>query len=272
MESAGSVSIFNRSITKNNTIYKEYLGDGDTSSFNDVKKADPYKEQRIVPLKLECVGHVQKRLGTRLRNLVKAHKGTKTPLSDRGKLTEKCINSMQNYYGLAIRSNTGDLYSMKKAVYAILYHFTDLPNAHLRHQFCQRTKDSWYKYWALNNKDYKPKTYIPEWIKNLIFPIIKYLQSDESLSKCLHGATQNANESLNGIIWSRVPKRTFVGKSTLEMGTYSAVLSYNDGAKGVLDVLSQFGLHGKSTEILSSLQNKDRVKQMKRESKSRQKA
>ena len=56
------------------------------------------------------------------------------------------------------------------------------------------------------------------------------------LSKCLNGTTQNANQALNAIIWSRVPKRTFVGKSTLEIGTYSAVLSYNDGAKGVLDV------------------------------------
>ena len=32
MESGGAVEIFNRSITKHNLIYKEYLGDGDTSS------------------------------------------------------------------------------------------------------------------------------------------------------------------------------------------------------------------------------------------------
>ena len=99
MESAGTVAIFNRSIKKHDLIYKEYLGDGDTSSFNDVKNADPYRDYGVSPIKLECVGHVQKRLGTRLRNLVKALKGTKTSLSGKGKLTEKCINSMQNYYG-----------------------------------------------------------------------------------------------------------------------------------------------------------------------------
>ena len=35
MEPSGAVDIFNRSIIKRNLIYKEYLGDGDTSSFND---------------------------------------------------------------------------------------------------------------------------------------------------------------------------------------------------------------------------------------------
>ena len=128
MESVEAVNMFRRSIEKKDCVYKEYLGDGDASSFNDVKNADPYKAHDIVPIKLECVGHVQKRLGTRLRNLVKAHKGTKTPLSGRGKLTEKCINSMQNFYGLAIRSNVDNLYAMKKAVYALLFHFTDIPN------------------------------------------------------------------------------------------------------------------------------------------------
>lgn len=34
IESAGAIDIFNRSIATRNLIYKEYLGDGDTSSFN----------------------------------------------------------------------------------------------------------------------------------------------------------------------------------------------------------------------------------------------
>ncbi|XP_057293982.1 uncharacterized protein LOC130622537 [Hydractinia symbiolongicarpus] len=131
MESVGAVTMFKRSIEKHNV--KEYLGDGDTSSFVDVTKANVYKDQNVEPIKLECVGHVQKRLGTRLRNLVKAHKGTDTPLAGKGKLTEKTINSMQNYYGNAIRSNTDNLYGMKKAVYAILFYYTNLPNISTRH-------------------------------------------------------------------------------------------------------------------------------------------
>lgn len=55
MESVGAVIMFKRSIEKNNCIYKEYLGDGDTSSFIDVTKANIYKDHNIEPIKLECV-------------------------------------------------------------------------------------------------------------------------------------------------------------------------------------------------------------------------
>ena len=123
MEAAGAIEIFMRSVAKNNLIYSEYLGDGDTSSFKEVIDANPYKDYDIIPVKLECVGHVQKRLGTRLKNIVKAHNGTKKPLSGKGCLTETIINSMQNVYGIAIRKNKGQLYSMKKAVGATLWHY-----------------------------------------------------------------------------------------------------------------------------------------------------
>ena len=51
---------------------------------------------------MECVGHTQKWLGTRLRNIVKSTKGTANPIHSKNKLTETVINIMQNYYGLAI--------------------------------------------------------------------------------------------------------------------------------------------------------------------------
>ena len=128
MEGAGATSMFCRSVEKNNLIYEEYLGDGDTSSFKEVVDSNPYEEQGIIPKKLECVGHVQKRLGTRLRKVVKNYKRVDKlkkngkdvekviKLSGKGKLTDTAINSMQNYYGLAIRSNKGNIYTMKKAV------------------------------------------------------------------------------------------------------------------------------------------------------------
>ena len=74
----------------------------------------------IVLEKVECVGHVQRQLGTRLRNMVKEHKDTTTLLSGKGKITEKVINSAQNFYGITIRQNSGTLYEIKTAVCAIL--------------------------------------------------------------------------------------------------------------------------------------------------------
>ena len=75
MESVGAVDIFSRSIDKNELIYTEYLGDGD-SSFKDVVRSKPYEKYSIEPTKNECVRHVQKRLGTRLCKKVEEYKGT----------------------------------------------------------------------------------------------------------------------------------------------------------------------------------------------------
>ena len=120
MESAGTIELFRRSVSTNNLIYSEYLGDGDTSSFTDVVASKPYEKYNIDPEKLECIGHVQKRMGTRLCNLVKQYKGTSTPLHGKGKLTDKTINSLQNFYGIAIRQNCDNIFQMRKAIGAIL--------------------------------------------------------------------------------------------------------------------------------------------------------
>ena len=70
MESVGAVEMFCRSVEKNGLIYDEYLGDGDSSSYNDFVAAKPYKCYCIDPAKCESVGHAEKRLCTRLRNKV----------------------------------------------------------------------------------------------------------------------------------------------------------------------------------------------------------
>ena len=75
----------------------------DSSSFKEVVKSNPYSEFGIVPEKVECVGLVQKRLVTCWWNMANEYKGTETLLSGKGKLTEKVTNSLQNFYGIAIR-------------------------------------------------------------------------------------------------------------------------------------------------------------------------
>ena len=74
----------------------------------------------FTPQKLECIGHVQRRLGTRLRKLRNEKKykilsdGKKS--SGKGRLTDKVINKTQNHYGMAIRQNPGQLHEMKKVL------------------------------------------------------------------------------------------------------------------------------------------------------------
>ena len=125
MESDVAVEFFGRSVEKFNLRNMKYIGDGDTGSFSKVMQSQPYGREAI-PEKLECVGHVQKRLGSRLRALITNHKGKllddKKRLTETGRLTKKAINTMQNFFGLAIRQNKDDLSAMKKSVITVLIH------------------------------------------------------------------------------------------------------------------------------------------------------
>ena len=132
MEAARGVEIFQHSVQRHKLAYSQYLGDGDTLSINEVVQSNPHSEFCILPEEVECVGHVQKRLGTRLRNKVKEYKGTAIPLSVKGKLTEKVIDS-ENFYGIAIRQNSGKLCEIKKVAGAILWHCTDINDIQVRH-------------------------------------------------------------------------------------------------------------------------------------------
>ena len=73
------------------------------------------------------------------------------------------------------------------------------------------------------------------------------MPKEELLSKCFHGQTQNTNQALNAIIWTRYPKNIFVGRTTLEMGVNYAILNLNNGSKGLLNVLNYFDLSGAVT-------------------------
>lgn len=226
MEVEGAKRIFERSEQTRKVRYVKYLGDGDSKSFANIK--DTY--QGITVQKLECVGHFQKRVGTRCRKLKKNKKG----LSGRGRLTNATIDRLQNYFGVAIRQNSGNLKRMQDAVRASLFHVASSKTNNWHYPHCPTGKDSWCKY----NQDkengtntYKPGPGLPLDIVLLLKPIYEELSADKLLIKCLHGKTQNQNESFNAMIWERIPKNTFVSITQLNFGVYDAVSNFNIGRK-----------------------------------------
>ncbi|CAH4001251.1 unnamed protein product [Pieris brassicae] len=70
MEVSLVIEMFKRSIVKHGLRFVNYIGDGDSKTYSGLLKAQPYGEDFVINKK-ECVGHVQKRMGTRLRELVK---------------------------------------------------------------------------------------------------------------------------------------------------------------------------------------------------------
>ena len=77
---------------------------------------------------------------------------------------------------------------------------------------------------------------------DVIKPVFRSLAHPDFLRKCLHGKTQNTNESFNNIIWCRVPKTVFVGANTLSIGVHDAVLTFNEGSSGRIKVLKRLGI------------------------------
>lgn len=240
METAGVKQIFQRSVQKNSLLYTEYFGDGDSKGYNEVKNT--YLEIGEEVVKKECVGHVQKRVGTALRKLKKENKG----MGGKGKLTNNMVDKLQNYYGIAIRSNVGDLKGMKKSIHASLMHCASSKDRDL-HQHCPDGTDSWCKF----KKDqvikpaeptYKPGPGLPLEVIAELKPVYVRLSDDELLKRCLDGKTQNQNESLNGMIWDRLPKGVFVGKDTLDLGVNDAVAHFNIGCQATINMLEKQGM------------------------------
>ncbi|GBM10811.1 hypothetical protein AVEN_183-1 [Araneus ventricosus] len=72
MEGDGMIKLFQRSKNERGVRYLNYIGDGDSRTFLSISECHPYSEN--VPLsKLECVRHVQKQMGSRLRKLKKIY-------------------------------------------------------------------------------------------------------------------------------------------------------------------------------------------------------
>ncbi|GFT50202.1 uncharacterized protein TNCV_3622571 [Trichonephila clavipes] len=185
----GALSIFNRSEVLHNLRYTQYLGDEDSKAYKAVLESKPYKDVTIE--KLECVGHVEKRMGTRLRALKLKLKGKKLEdkksLGGRNRLTDAEIDKLKRYYGLAIRNNSGNLSAMKQAIWAIFFHKIST-YLNPQHDLCPLGEDSWcgYNRSKLKSDTYKHKHNLPIAIMHCIKKVFRDLSSPELLSRCLH--------------------------------------------------------------------------------------
>ena len=228
MEKEAAKEMFTRSIEKHNLRYTVYVGDRDSGLFGAVKDAVCAKYGDSYPIEKEdCIGHIQKRMGAALRSYKNNCRGKFLPygkgVGGAGRLTDAAADLIQTYYGYAIRNNKGDIKKISTAIWAIFYHMILGPageSLDKQHSFCPKSSDSWWKY----QKDRKRRTELK--------PIFVRLSSNELLHGCQKGLTQNQNESINSVVWSRCPKRVFCGKRQFGISVCDAVSLWNDGARG----------------------------------------
>lgn len=70
MEVDAIKEMFSRSEEKFEVKYTNYIGDGDSKTYKTILDLNPYGDD-VPVVKSECVGHVEKKMGTRLRNAKK---------------------------------------------------------------------------------------------------------------------------------------------------------------------------------------------------------
>ncbi|KAH7959680.1 hypothetical protein HPB49_013037 [Dermacentor silvarum] len=103
-----AVALFERSLSRHGLRYTTMLCDGDSRSFRALEEAKVYGYINVE--KEDCINHVQKRMGTALRNLIQKHKTEHgESLSGKGRLTGDLITKLTNYYGWALKSNVGNI-------------------------------------------------------------------------------------------------------------------------------------------------------------------
>ena len=108
MESYGALNIWKRSVELYKLRYTSMISDSDSSTFKQLHASKPYGASHPVT-KHECIDHVQKRMGTALRDKCEVKlvdgRGKQVRMKGKGRLTDRNIKKLTKYYGKAIRSN-----------------------------------------------------------------------------------------------------------------------------------------------------------------------
>lgn len=216
--------------------YTTILSDGDSKTFNYLNDKKVYGSDILIK-KEECVNHVSKRLGTALRKAVQDWRAKGVTLGGKsyGSLKEETIKKLTRYYQNAILRNKGDINGMKSAIYATLLHNTST-DAKPQHHKCPSGVNSWCFYQASLANDETPglhkdhlKTPVNSQHLEKIMPIYQRLASNELLQRCMRCLTQNSNESLHSMIWSKCSKDASASLQRVTIAVAGAVSEFNLG-------------------------------------------
>ncbi|XP_058643478.1 uncharacterized protein LOC131547150 [Onychostoma macrolepis] len=263
MEQESAKRMWGRSISRHQLRYTQMLSDGDSTAFREVVALNPYPGHEIT--KLECINHAHKRMGTALRKLSAQGKlGGKGA----GKLTAAKCKSLQNYYRGAILNNQGNVEQMRTAIWASLLHSISTDENPLHN----RCKPSWCWYRKAEENGVTPESHnehagcsLTKEVGKKLIPLYHRMSSDSLLQRMQHGGTQNANECLNSVIWSRCPKTVFVGKNRMEAAASMAISTFNEGASAILSVMDRLWLE--TTEVtVSAIKSADKLRIVKADS------
>lgn len=271
MEVEAAKRLWSRSLEKHNLRYVCILSDGDAKTHQAINKLAPYG-QDVEIKKEDCINHAHKRMGTALLKLTK---DLKLGGKGSGRLTHSKALHLQLYYRFAILNNVGDTDAMRSAIWATLFHCVSTDDAP-HHTRCPQGPNSWCFYSkALANGEEPPPhegniTYfLDAQVAEKMVPVYQRMSDVNLLKRLTKGKTQNANECLHSVIWSRCPKIVFVGKVRLTRAVASAVASFNEGTVHVSQIMDKLAIE--SNELtFAAIESLDRDRILKARKRSQQ--
>ena len=272
MEAKGATAVFGRSVEKHKLRYTTFIGDGDSKAFNEVENI--YGQGKEVR-KLDCVGHVHKRMGTNLRKYVDASKRLVMEdggsVGGKGRLTKVAMNRLGTYYGYAIKRNLGNVAAMKRDILAVLYHSCRPKNVddamrkkstkkpsdgHVhnhdscpkseaeQHQYCPVGEHSWCRWQkdqATGENKYKQDANrtLPHCFFHELLGLFERLSDESLLERCKDGHTQNSNESFHNTLWTYAPKAKYRGSLSIMIAARIAGAQFNNGSTAFARILEE---------------------------------
>lgn len=240
METESCRIVWGRSIEKHNMRYTTLLSDGDNKTEKCLnEELKPYGSDVKID-KLECVNHVNKRMGTGLRNL---RKDNKNVTGGRGGLTDAKIKKLGEHYRNAIMKNVTTsneesvidkhVKDMEKDILASLHHSVYHRNPATQHKYCS---PDWCKYQQdkvnktqTYDHEQSKKTKLPATFLKEMLPLYKRLTDNVLLRRCVMGLTQNQNESFNATVWAKCPKEKRLGANSVARALHLATATWNKG-------------------------------------------
>ena len=147
-----------------------------------------------------------------------------------GGLTVLKCDTIQNFYGKAIRDHKNDVPAMEKATWAILKHYSQKAD----HSDCPEGESSWCSF----NRDKaigSSSTHRP--IKNPLRPAVvevikllfRRLANTDFLSAVQEAYTQNPCKSYNHLLWSLAPKEIYISPIETSLAVSLSVCLFNSG-------------------------------------------
>ncbi|XP_072180863.1 uncharacterized protein [Diadema setosum] len=270
MEVDAAVAIWGRSEEKHRLRYRYMVSDGDSKAFRAVE--DTYGEDCKVE-KLDCVGHVGKRMFNHLDKFRKSgnHSQEFRKLLNKrgagrgagclhGNADEGTVGRLSKLYRNTVRSGSRGIIrndedkaratkNLQEAILAILYHSCKVDDE-IRHQYCP--DNAWCEYrkhGKMEDKDH----HLDGRLLEPLLPVFQRLSDESLLSRCLPGYTQNQNEAFNQLIWKRCPKHVWRTAKVVHIAVNMAVMAFNCGAEiGRYRLLTSLNLSMGAHALLSA--------------------